>query len=141
MEDGGARRMKIGELARAAGVKPTALRFYERQGLVTGRRASNGYRSFDAGDVTRVRFVRRAQALGFSLAEIRGVLALSDGTTELPSRALRRLAEAKLAEIDERRADLLRLRRGLATLLAHGVHDDRPCPVLTSLGAVAKPRR
>jgi DNA-binding transcriptional MerR regulator len=132
--------MKIGELARAADMKATALRFYEREGLLVGRRAENGYRLFDADDVTRVRFIRRAQTLGFSLAEIRAVLALSDGTTALPARALRELAETKLAEIDARRADLLRLRRGLRTLLERGVREDRPCPVLCSLGA-DPPRR
>jgi DNA-binding transcriptional MerR regulator len=136
-----ARRMKIGELARAAGMKPTALRFYEREGLLLGRRAANGYRLFDAADVTRVRFIRRAQALGFTLTEIRAVLALSDGTTALPARALRQLAATKLAEIDARRADLLRLRRGLTTLLERGVRDDRPCPVLCSLGTDAAKRR
>jgi MerR family transcriptional regulator, copper efflux regulator len=127
-------RMKIGELATRAGVKPTAVRFYEREGLLRGRRADNGYRSFEAADVIRVRFIRRAQELGFALAEIKGVLALSEGTTALPSAALRRLAEQKLAEIDARRADLLRLRRGLVTLLADGVRDDVPCPILCSLG-------
>ena len=134
MDKDGARRMRIGELASAAGVKATALRFYEREGLVRGQRSANGYRSFDAADVTRVRFIRRAQALGFTLGEIRAVLAMSDGKVAVPARALRQLAATKLAEIDARRADLLRLRRGLATLLANGVRDDRPCPVLCSLG-------
>jgi MerR family copper efflux transcriptional regulator len=128
--------MRIGELARHAGVQATAVRFYERRGLLRGQRSSNGYRSFDAADVTRVRFIRKAQGLGFSLAEIAAVLAMSDGTLAVSPGALRRLAEAKLADLEARRNDLARLGRGIRTLLARGVREGSPCPVLHSLGSL-----
>lgn len=129
--------MTVTGLARAAGVNATAIRFYERRGLVRSTRARNGYRTFGAGDVVRVRFVRRAQALGFSLREIRGVLAMSDGALRVTSRKLCELAEAKLAELRARRADLARLERGIATLLRRGIDRGRPCPILMSLGGDA----
>lgn len=129
--------MTVSRLARATGVNPTAIRFYERNGIVKSTRAGNGYRTFGADDVVRVRFVRRAQALGFTLKEIRAMLALSDGTMRISSAKLCALAEAKLAELAERRAELARLERGISTLLRRGFDRDRPCPILMSLGAPA----
>ena len=58
---------RIGDVARAAGVNVETLRYYERRGLLRPSRALNGYRSYDAEAARRVRFIRRAQALGFSL--------------------------------------------------------------------------
>ncbi|MFT3696849.1 MAG: MerR family DNA-binding protein [Kofleriaceae bacterium] len=126
--------MTVTRLATAAGVKPTAIRFYERNGIVRATRARNGYRTFTLDDVVRVRFVRRAQALGFTLKEIRGILAMSDGTLRVSSAKMCALAEAKLAELVARRAELSRLERGIKTLLRRGFDRDRPCPILMSLG-------
>jgi len=67
---------RIGDVARAAGVNVETLRYYERRGLLRPTRALNGYRSYDAAAARRVRFIRRAQALGFSLNEIDELLAL-----------------------------------------------------------------
>ena len=131
-------RMTVSRLAEAAGVKPTAIRFYERNGIVRSTRARNGYRTFTPDDVVRVRFVRRAQALGFALREIRAMLAMSDGTMRISSAKMCALAEAKLVELAARRAEILRLERGISTLLRRGLDRDRPCPILMSL---AEPRR
>lgn len=125
--------MKIGELAKAAGVKATTLRFYERRGILTSRRTRNGYRAYAEGDVQRVRFVRSAQALGFGLEEIKRVLAMADRLGTASPAALAALAHAKLAEIDEKRRALLRLKRGIERLLAEGRAEGSPCPVLTAL--------
>lgn len=127
-------RMTVSRLAEAAGVKPTAIRFYERNGIVRSTRARNGYRTFTTDDVVRVRFVRRAQALGFALREIRAMLAMSDGTMRVSSAKMCALGEAKLVELAARRAEILRLERGISTLLRRGLDRDRPCPILMSLG-------
>ena len=82
----------------------------------------------------RLRFVRRAQALGFTLREIRDVLAMSDRTMKVTSKRMCELAETKLAELADRRAHLRKLERGIATLLRRGYDATRPCPILLSLG-------
>ena len=70
--------MKIGELAQRAGVRIDTVRYYERQGLLPApQRQASGYRRYEDSDVARLRFVRRAKALGFTLIEIRELLALS----------------------------------------------------------------
>src|SRR3546814_4886966 len=70
--------MKTGELAQRAGVSIDTVRYYERQGLLPEpARQASGYRSYVSGDVGRLQFVRRAKALGFTLEEIRDLLALS----------------------------------------------------------------
>ncbi len=110
--------MKISELAQTTGVTADTLRYYEKQGLLNvPQRQDNGYRSFSAADVQRVRFVRSAQTLGFSLAQIREVLPDLEqgrmGRTGIEARL-----NAKIAEIDARFAELRRLRRELVQTLA-----------------------
>ncbi len=125
--------MTVTRLATSAGVNATAIRFYERRGLVRSTRAANGYRVFASADVARVKFIRRAQGLGFTLREIRDILAMSDGSMRVSSQQMCTLGEAKLIELREKRADLAKLERGIATLLARGLDRSRPCPVLMSL--------
>jgi MerR family mercuric resistance operon transcriptional regulator len=134
--------MTIGELATAAGVRISTLRFYERRGLLTpSARTAAGYRQFTADDVARVRFMRRAQVLGFGLAELALLLGLS------ARRTIRRhdvvaLGATKIAEIDQRIADLQRMRRAIAGLLAQPCLDlDGPCPIIASLAAPARSTR
>ena len=127
--------MKIGELAQRAQVAIDTVRYYERQGLlpVPTRRAS-GYRSYDTTDVLRLRFVRRAKALGFSLAEIRDLLALS-GRREDDMGDLKAVATEKLGAVEAKLAELTRMRDGLRTLVAscpgHGALER--CPILNAL--------
>lgn len=104
--------MQIGTLARKAGVSRDTVRFYERQGLITSRRAANGYREFPDDMLQQLLYVRTAQALGFSLTEI------GDGLVDLlrkPSSAqdARRVLRAKIAMIDDRLSELRSLRRQL----------------------------
>jgi MerR family copper efflux transcriptional regulator len=123
----------IGQLAKQAGVAIDTVRYYERNDLLapSGRLAS-GYRRYGDVELKRLRFIRRAKALGFSLADIRGLLALSD---ERSVAKVKRAAEKKLVDIEQRIAELERIRAGLHTLIAacpgHGRAE--ACPILNAL--------
>ena len=95
--------MKIGELARAAGVPIDTVRYYERQGLLPlPARTASGYRQYGHDDAARLRFVRRAKALGFTLEEIRELLSLS-ARREADMAGMKAAAMQKLADIDDTR--------------------------------------
>lgn len=92
---------RVGATARAAGVGIQTLHFYEREGLVApADRTEAGYRLYDATQVRRIRAIKRAQSLGFTLAEIRDLMRIADARR--PSARLLTLAESKLREIDEK---------------------------------------
>jgi DNA-binding transcriptional MerR regulator len=126
----------IGELARRAGVAIDTIRYYEKHRLLlpVGRRAS-GYRRYGRAEVARLRFIRRAKALGFSLEEIRELLALS---SRRDVASIRRNAQRKLDDIRQRLSELERIRAGLETLVSqcpgHGRAAD--CPILNALGGM-----
>lgn len=123
----------IGELARRAGVAIDTVRYYERNQLLdpAGRLAS-GYRRYGDSELRRLRFIRRAKALGFSLADVRALLALSD---ERNVAKVKRAAEARLADVEQRLAELERIRNALQALVAacpgHGRAE--ACPILNAL--------
>ena len=124
----------IGQLAARAGVSIDTVRYYERSGLLTPQtRLASGYRRYRELQVSRLRFIRRAQELGFSLKDIRELLGLS---RQRDVARVKRAAEKKLAEVEERLAALTRVRDGLSTLVAtcpgHGRAAD--CPILKALG-------
>lgn len=111
--------MRIGELAAQADMSRDTIRFYEKIGLVTGRRLSNGYRDFAPETVTWLRYVRTAQALGFSLAEIaRHGEDLRDAPDS--AEALSALFEDKIRIIDERMGQLAALRADLQARVGTG---------------------
>lgn len=112
--------MRIGELAAASGLSREALRFYERSGLLRARRRPNGYRDYPAETLPLLKLMRQAQALGFTLAEIR--LALQQGGDAAQVGSL--LAD-KLAQTEARLAELQALRAALAALA------QQPCPLNT----------
>lgn len=128
--------MTIGALARAAGVGVDTVRFYEREGLLPqpARRAS-GYRQYTAATAQRLRFIRRAKELGFSLDEIRDLLALS-ADRERGVSGVKQRAEARAAEVERRIRELRRMQRGLQRLIdacpGHGPLE--ACPILAALG-------
>jgi MerR family mercuric resistance operon transcriptional regulator len=128
--------MTIGELARAAAVPVSTLRFYERRGLLPpAARTRSGYRTYEVRDVERVRFLRRAAELGFTVRELRLLLRLSSATTIRRTDVVR-IGEAKLAELDERIADLQGLRDAVAQLLAEPCLDPAaPCPIVAALAS------
>ncbi|MCI0538855.1 MAG: heavy metal-responsive transcriptional regulator [Verrucomicrobiales bacterium] len=110
------RELHSGELAKAAGVNLETIRFYERQTLLPKPpRTAAGYRPFPAEAVQRVRFIRRAQTLGFSLKEIRELLALS-ATRGTSCKSVRERAEKKIREVDQKIAALEAMNRALRTL-------------------------
>lgn len=126
----------IGQVARRAGVGIDTVRYYERNRLLPeAQRRQSGYREYRDDDVQRLRFIRRAKDLGFTLAEIRELLALSTDR-ERGVRGVKARAEIRLAEVDQRIRELHRVRRGLKHLIAacpgHGSLDR--CPILAALG-------
>ncbi len=130
--------LRIGELAERASVGVETLRYYERRGVIERppRTASN-YRAYPPEAVRRVRFVKRAQALGFSLEEAKELLELRAGPRACRGR-VRERAAAKVAEIDRKIRDLRRVRRALAALVAEceGAGSGGPaCPILDALGS------
>ncbi len=119
--------MQIGELAADTGLSRDALRFYEQRGLLTARRRSNGYRDYPPEAVEWLCYLRTAQSLGFTLAEIEaGMPLLQDPSTSASE--LRAALERKLADIDARIAGLAQLRAGLAQRLAEPLD---ACPLRT----------
>lgn len=105
--------MRIGELATAVGLSREALRFYEQQGLIRARRLPNGYRDYPDEVLVLVQYIRTAQQLGFTLAEIGDRLpAIWDAPDPTP--AITEVLSAKLLEIDTRIAALQALRQTLA---------------------------
>ena len=104
--------MRIGELAAQAGMTRDTIRFYESIGLVAGRRLANGYRDFPPETVPWLHYVRTAQALGFSLAEIARI---GEQLRDAPDQAaaLSALFEEKIQAIDVRMAELAALRADL----------------------------
>lgn len=106
--------MNIGQLARQAGVPIDTVRYYERQQLLpTAARSAGGYRIFGEQDLRRLRFIRRAKTLGFSLEEIAELLALSDRHPQ-DMGSVRDTAQARLRDIAQRMAELQRMHTALS---------------------------
>ena len=122
--------MTIGKLAAAGGVGVETVRFYQRRGLLAEPDRNGGVRRYDQTDLSRLRFIRAAQAGGFTLAEIAELLALD--ATEERARA-RELANKRIKEIDEKIAALKNARQSLRRL-ADECADGRDgrCPIIES---------
>ncbi|MGH8212171.1 MAG: MerR family transcriptional regulator [Rhodanobacteraceae bacterium] len=127
--------MAIGAAAKRAGVGIDTIRYYEREGLLPPpRRRASGFRDYDLGAIDRLKFIRRAKALGFTLEDIRELLALSTdherGVRNVKQRAVQRLAKLEL-----RIQELQRMRRGLKHLIGAcpGRGDPNACPILHAL--------
>lgn len=126
--------MQIGD-AKSAGVPIDTVRYYERHGILPApQRQPSGYRSYGADDIARLRFIRRAKALGFTLEEIHDLLALT-GRRSRNMAGVKKAATAKLTDVEHKLAELTRVRDGLRKLVAacpgHG--DLAQCPILTAL--------
>jgi DNA-binding transcriptional MerR regulator len=107
-------RLRIGQLAVAAGVKTDSVRFYERAGLLPKpSRSANGYRTYDDDALKRLRFIKRAQSFGFSLDEVRRILSLR-GEGRTTCRTVLAIAEATLADTEAKLRDLQKFRDSLA---------------------------
>ncbi|GGR93249.1 MerR family transcriptional regulator [Micromonospora fulviviridis] len=114
--------MRIGELAAQAGISTDTVRYYEKVGLVAGRRLPNGYRDFPPETVAWLHYIRTAQALGFSLAEISRNCAELRAAPDTAT-ALSALFQEKITVIDARMAELAALRADLAARV------DTGCPL------------
>ncbi len=131
-------RTTIAKAARQAGVGVETIRFYERKALIERppRPASGGYREYPAATIGRVRFIRQAQKLGFSLGEIGELLSLrADPATDCTD--VREKAEAKLLEVADKIARLERIRAALGELVAAcpGRGALRACSIIGALEA------
>lgn len=126
--------MNIGEAAKASGVSAKMIRYYEQASLIpAAARSGSGYRLYDEADVHRLRFIRRARELGFSVAEIRNLLSLWNDRSR-HSADVKRLAEAHIEELEQRILQLRQMADTLQDLIACCAGDERPdCPILASL--------
>ena len=128
-------KLSIGEVAKQSQVGVETVRFYEREGLLPRPlRKASGYRQYDEEAVRLLRFIRRAKQLGFTLKEIKSLLALR--ATTLATRAdVRSEANEKLRDIDEKIQDLTNMRSALQKLVnsCHGKGSARTCPILEAL--------
>ncbi|MDT0583803.1 MerR family transcriptional regulator [Brumicola blandensis] len=122
----------ISKLAKAANVGIETIRFYERKGLLEQPiKPIQGYRQYTEQALSRVLFIKRAQYLGFTLAEISSLLILSASNCE----DVQQLAEQKLAVIEDKLRDLLNLKDSLVSLVSDCKNNpsDKECPIIRSL--------
>ncbi len=125
--------LTIGRLAAEAGVNVETIRHYQRLGLIEEpARPAQGYRRYPEADVARIRFIKRAQQLGFSLKEIKGLLSLGERGQ---CREVQRLAAQKLENIEQRLRDLEAMRKVLAELVVQceNGESETHCPLIESL--------
>lgn len=127
--------LKISEVAERGGVNLQTIRYYEREGLLPKPpRLSSGYRVFPGDTVNRVRFIKRAQELGFSLAEVRELLSIRiDPRKECSD--VKHLAQTKIADIDDKIRTLKAMKRVLngLTEMCPGRGPSNACPILESI--------
>lgn len=129
--------LNIGRVAALAGVSSDTIRYYERRGIIPPpRRSPSSYRRYDSATVDRLRFVKRAQALGFSLDEIRDLLDLR-ADQAATCRRVNAATREKVAEIDQKIHELTRIRDVLSDLASACCADAplRQCPVLAALSS------
>ena len=133
--------MNIGEASRQSGISAKMIRHYETLELVRpSARTPSGYRVYDDKDVHRLRFIRRARDLGFSIVEIKRLLGLWQNRRRA-SADVRRIANAHIADLDRKIHELRSMRSTLETLVQSCHGDERPdCPILEDLAATAAER-
>lgn len=125
--------LTIGKLAAAAHVGVETVRFYQRRGLLQTPKRIDGIRRYGEADLSRLRFIRQAQTAGFTLEEIRQLLALDASEDRATAREM---ATRRLAELDARMEDLQRARASLQKLVSEcAVGRTGPCPILKSFEA------
>jgi MerR family mercuric resistance operon transcriptional regulator len=127
--------LTVARLAAAGGVGVETIRFYQRKNLLRTPTREGGIRRYDSEDVRRLRFIRQAQAAGFTLEQIRELLALDAGVDRGRARAV---AEEQVAALTARIAELERARDALLRLaLECGSADNGPCPILAAFDSGA----
>jgi MerR family copper efflux transcriptional regulator len=125
--------LTIGKVARRVGIRPSAIRYYERQGMVQPAvRGANGYRTYGDETVKLLLFVRRAQSLGITLREIKPLLNLASQGQQ-PCSHVKQLARKHLEEVDQKIRELHVLRKELRMLLRRKAgqrHGNEVCPII-----------
>ena len=135
--------MTIGELAKTCCVGIETIRYYERRGLIPDPRPGKvGYREYSEDDARRVRFVKQAQGLGFTLKEIAELLALRVSPTTTCC-DVRTLAEAKLEDIEEKLRTLKTFKKALGKLVQECSQSgpEGACPILDAMDATKTPKK
>ena len=130
--------LTISRLAELGGVNQETVRYYEREGLLAKPpRTASGYRVFPPEAARRLRFIKRAQDLGFSLSEIRDLLSLRVDKRTTPA-DVRKRAEAKITDVDEKIRALTRMKDALRTLSEQcsACETLDECPILQTLDDV-----
>jgi MerR family mercuric resistance operon transcriptional regulator len=125
--------MTIGRLAKAAGVNVETIRYYQRRGLIVEPgKPQGGQRRYSNVALSRIAFIRRAQQLGFSLAEVKELLEHSEGRNH---RETRRIAERKHASLDLHISQLTQMRKRLKALIQRSLKADGKgaCPIISAL--------
>lgn len=132
----------IGELSRRTGCNVETVRYYERVGLIPpALRTAGRYRLYGDTDVRRLAFVRRARELGFTLNDVRTLLALAPGQSDGPCAQARDLAAAHLADVRSKIADLRAMERVLDDAVDRCAAGNTPnCPVIDALAGGRPPR-
>ncbi|MEO1681556.1 MAG: Cu(I)-responsive transcriptional regulator [Pseudomonadota bacterium] len=132
--------MNISKVAARAGLPPKTIRYYEEIGLLKPERGENGYRVFDARDVSKLAFIARARSLGFSIEDCRILLSLYDDRSRA-SADVKQVAQNHLDQIARKIAELDAMRDTLENLVERCHGDDRPdCPILNDLAGAGETR-
>ena len=130
--------LTIGRLAKAAGVGVETVRYYEQRGILQRPIRAGAVRRYPVTFVERIRFVKRAQDLGFTLDEIAELLKLEDGAHR---QSIRSIAERRLAQIERKVSDLQRIRRALKLMLEECERKgaNMPCPIIATFAGRDSP--
>ena len=132
VQNQGVQSLSIGRLASAGGVGVETVRFYQRRGLLETPTRDDGIRRYGSADLRRLRFIKQAQAAGFTLEQIKELLDLDASDDRC---RVRELANERLVALDARIAELKRARDALKHLAREcGSGSPGPCPILTSFG-------
>lgn len=130
--------MNIGEAAERSFVSAKMIRYYEEIGLIKTSRRANGYRDYDANDISVLQFVRRTRDLGFSLEEVASLLALWRDRKR-PSRDVKRLASRHIEDLERRMREMRAVLKTLRALADHCHGDERSeCPILDDFASASK---
>lgn len=128
---------KIGELAKLADVIPDTIRYYEKQGMMSlGERSEAGYRLYTDNDLQRLRFIRYAKTIGFTLETISELLSIRIDPAQHTCQESKSIVDSRLAEVEHKLGELVRMRDSLQRLSAAccgGEHSSRSCSILEAL--------